>query len=467
MELREYLSVLRARWSTVITVVVLTTLSLVGASLLASPSYRASTLIVASTAGPDNGVTAVAQQRLQTYATLVQEGPVAAAVVQQLGLPISVVEMQSKVSASVLGGSFVLRVTAADPSATRATEIAASAARSLVTLVNDEEKPRADAESVRLSIAQGSSPAINWPLHQLPRNVIFATLLACLIGVGVSAIQEAIRRPIRTSQDVRSLLGVEVLAVIPPEQASRRDGFDQSNEVDRRLEAFRLLRARLQSAIASGDTRAVLVTGITKCEGVTNVTCALASAFARSAVRVVLVDGNLRRPSVAEYFTLDSDLGLSDVLSGAVPLDDAVQAGVNEGLSVLPAGRDESNARDLLGSGQMSEVMKSLERQFDLVLIDAPPVPDASDAAVLAGVADHIVLVVRPLSVHARQGREAVDAFRGMGASVVGAVLDWSRAEVSHGSRADRQPRPRDHSHAVVAAQYGTSSVTAAREPVA
>ena len=139
---------------------------------------------------------------------------------------------------------------------------------------------------------------------------------------------------------------------------------------------------------------------------------------------MVLIDGDLRRPSVAEYLGIEGAVGLTNVLVGQVPLEDALQPWGGTGrLRVLTSGMLPPNPSELLGSRQMSDLVEALEGQ-GLVLIDAPPLLPVTDAAVLAAEASGALIVVRAKSTRRDQLAHALDALKSVGAHVLGGVLN-------------------------------------------
>jgi non-specific protein-tyrosine kinase len=138
---------------------------------------------------------------------------------------------------------------------------------------------------------------------------------------------------------------------------------------------------------------------------------------------VVLLEGDLRRPRIADYMGLEGSVGLTDVLVGRSHLDQVLQPWGDVPLSVLPSGQIPPNPSELLGSAQMGTLLAELRSRADLVLVDAPPLLPVTDAAVLASACDGAVLVVRYGRATREQVGRSLAALRNVDARLLGTVL--------------------------------------------
>jgi capsular exopolysaccharide synthesis family protein len=204
-------------------------------------------------------------------------------------------------------------------------------------------------------------------------------------------------------------------------------------------ESFRILRSNLMFATVHAPVRTVLVTSAGPSEGKSLTSCNLALALAQSGQRVLLVDADMRRPSIHTAFGLDNHTGLVDLLqaaqrglldidaSGTVP---GVVSGGVANLSVLPAGRPPYNPSELIGYPTSAGVMEQLGRLFDIVLIDSAPVGPVTDGQLLAAFADGVLVVVRSGQTHRTALRGALEALKYAGRPVLGTVLNDLRPGV-------------------------------------
>jgi len=161
-------------------------------------------------------------------------------------------------------------------------------------------------------------------------------------------------------------------------------------------EQYRLLRTRLSRSESGRKAQAIIVTSPNKGDGKSLTAANLALTIAQEfQQRIVLVDADLRRPSVHSLFGIDDTPGLSDVLMGGATLDDSLLNVGEHRLTVLPAGLVPSHPAELLGSAAMRRVLDTLRGRFDRILIDMPPVAPLADVAVASALADGVLMIVR------------------------------------------------------------------------
>lgn len=194
-------------------------------------------------------------------------------------------------------------------------------------------------------------------------------------------------------------------------------------------EAYRILRTNLQFMGLDRPLRSLVVTSAVPEEGKTLTAANLAVAFAQTGQRVILVDADLRRPTLHRTFGLGRLAwgGLTSVLGGTVDLQAALTGTELEDLTVLTAGPIPPNPAELLGSQRMQALMAALHEQFDVVIYDTPPVLAVADASVLAPAVDGTLLVIRAYRVGHPQVRRAKEALEAVKARVLGVVLDGVR----------------------------------------
>jgi len=194
-------------------------------------------------------------------------------------------------------------------------------------------------------------------------------------------------------------------------------------------EAYRVLRTNLQFLGLDEPVRSILITSATPGEGKSTTISNLAVAFAQTGAKVCLVDGDLRRPTIAKAFGLENWSGLTTALIGQAPLDECVKATDVPGLSIMTSGPIPPNPAELVGSARMSALLAQLQERFDMVLIDSPPVLAVTDAAVLAPKVGGVVVVVRANAVDHRQVSRAKEALEAVKARVLGVVLSAVQPE--------------------------------------
>lgn len=264
------------------------------------------------------------------------------------------------------------------------------------------------------------------------------------LGVGLVRLRARIDHRLHRPDDLRDR-GVILLGTVPDMGDSVRDGFGGAEPVEiggrqvstgmavlltplsQASEAYRALRTSIQFSNPDVAVRTVLVTSASPSEGKSTTAANLAVAMARDGRRVLLVDADLRRPRQHALFGVSRTPGVADVLFQ--PLESGLlspgwaPSGVDD-LDVLAAGAHAPNPSKLLGSRAYRDRLEAWSNQHDLVVIDAPPVLVATDAVLLAMQADATVVVVRAGQTKTFELDRALDALRGVGAAVVGAVFN-------------------------------------------
>jgi succinoglycan biosynthesis transport protein ExoP len=190
-----------------------------------------------------------------------------------------------------------------------------------------------------------------------------------------------------------------------------------------RAEAFRTLRTNLQFLEVGGGQKSFVITSSIPSEGKTTTAANLAIAMADSGANVVLVDGDLRRPKLADYMGIEGAVGLTDVLIARSSLADALQPWGRGSLVLLPAGAVPPNPSELLGSRAMGTLIKELEADFDVVIVDLPPLLPVTDAALVSKLTRGALVVVAAGRTHKGEFAGAVSALENVGAQVAGVII--------------------------------------------
>ena len=227
------------------------------------------------------------------------------------------------------------------------------------------------------------------------RNTALAALVALLFALGAVAGAERLDRRLRDSSELEPLLGAPLLSVIP------RAAFPGAKPAPGPVrEAFRTLAASLVYFNIDHPVTTVMVSSPTQGDGKTTVSVHLAVALAKDGQRVILVDGDLRHPQVAVRLGIEPSVGLVQVITGQVAVEDGLfDVGVGEGdegrLQVLAAGDRPPNPGRLLGSARMGSLLQVLAAMADVVILDTPPILNVSDAVPLLDRVSGIVLVAK------------------------------------------------------------------------
>ena len=275
----------------------------------------------------------------------------------------------------------------------------------------------------------------------VPRNLAFALALGLFTGVGLAFLLEAIDNTVRTPEQAQIISALPSLGMIPlglpggPESAGQRlsvtsskesvELVTQSRPQSQMAESYRALRTSLLLTAAGAPPKIILITSALPQEGKTTTSLNCAIVLAQKGSRVLLIDADLRRPSIHKAMGLGPRTGLSNVLTGSATLAQAtVRSPMLPTLFVLPAGSVPPNPAELLASANMQETLHELREQYDHIVIDTPPTLSVTDAVVLSPCADTVVLVIRSGQTTKQALRRARDLLMRVNAHVSGVLLN-------------------------------------------
>lgn len=194
-------------------------------------------------------------------------------------------------------------------------------------------------------------------------------------------------------------------------------------------EAYRVIRTSIQFAQAGKELKTLAVTSCTPNEGKSMTIANLAVVLTQAGKSVLLLDCDMRNPTVHKNFGLSNKLGLSSCISMGTALSDAVQKTSIEGLYALTGGVIPPNPSELLGSEQMKNVLQRAKEQYDYVLIDTPPVMPVTDALIVSRFVDGMILVIASAEVKVEMARDVKNQLVNAGANILGVVLNKVRSE--------------------------------------
>ena len=409
MELRSYLDILHRRWILVLGAA-LSGLALAAVvTLLMTPSYTATTRLFFGVEGSGSAAelaqgSTFAEKQMISYAEVATSPLVLNSVIDRLGLPVAAGALAGRVTAAVPSDTVILEVSVTDADAEQAARIANAVGSKLSDVAAGLSPERADGtQAVRATTlapavapARPSSPSI-------PRNLALGLVLGLLLGVGGAVLQRLLDTKVRNDQDVRALT-------------------DQPHSAP--AEAIRRLRTNLQFVGVASGSKSVVITSSIPGEGKSTTAINLAVSLADAGTRVVLVDADLRRPSVANYLGLEGRAGLTSVLIGRAEVEDVIQPWRGSGLDVLPSGQVPPNPSELLGSAAMRDLLTKLEASYDVVLLDTPPLLPVTDATILTKLAGGALVIVGADRIHKAQLAESLETLETADAQLHGLVLN-------------------------------------------
>ncbi|MQW78082.1 polysaccharide biosynthesis tyrosine autokinase [Nocardioides sp. dk4132] len=430
MELRDYLRLLRRRWLMILSVTAVVLAAAATLTFTATPQYQSSAQLFISTSTQDGGSGDAYQgalfssQRVTSYAQQVDTTQLADSVIADLDLDLTAAELKDKVSADVVPDTVMVQIAATDPEPVLAQAIAQSYAEQLSAWIEEIETV-GGRTPVRASLSDAASLPSNPSSPQPVRNLGLGLVLGLLLGVGLALLRELLDTTVKDPAEATTLTTAPMLGSIAYDAAARAEPLITSLPTTApRAEAFRVIRTNLQFLEVDHAEKVVVVTSALPNEGKTSTSLNLALSLAQAGKKTLLIEGDLRRPKASAALGLDHAVGVTTVLVGKVSLEEAIQKHPGTDLSVLSAGAIPPNPAELLQSQAMTELLAKIRSEFEVVIIDAPPLLPVTDAALLASHADGALLVVRYGSTTRDQLAQSVERLASVDAKALGLVMN-------------------------------------------
>ena len=252
-------------------------------------------------------------------------------------------------------------------------------------------------------------------------------------GLAIAHLLERMDTRMRDSKQIQDLLGVPVIAIVPQTNWKTKGSapdLDMGPEIllDARsafAESIRVFRTSIQLSSTSRESRVIAITSCQPAEGKSTMSMNLAATLAQGGKKVVLVDADMRRPSVYWRLGLSDKKGLSEFLTGLESVDEVIQTHkVLTTLDLIPSGVCPPLPADLLGSDQMKQFVQLLRKRYDYVIFDTPPALSVTDPLIVASLSDGMVLVIRQGYCTRAMLLRAAEIFRDVNIKVYGFVLN-------------------------------------------
>ncbi len=261
--------------------------------------------------------------------------------------------------------------------------------------------------------------------------VIIAAVFGLGLGVIIAFMREALNKTIRTAADVEEKLTVPLLGVLPLLKSKKKKNKDRyiaelsfiEENKSNFAEAIRTIRTAVVLSGLDNDNKMAVVTSSVPNEGKTTVSINLAMALGQTE-KVLLIDGDLRRPSIAETCQIDTKDGLSTLVAGSSSFEDCIHRFEEWGIDILPAGVVPPNPQELLGSRRFGSVITALSKKYDRIVIDTAPVQAVSDAQLISVHSNEVIYVVKADATPYSLACNGIDKFRQINCNVTGVVLN-------------------------------------------
>jgi len=273
---------------------------------------------------------------------------------------------------------------------------------------------------VAVSVKQKAEPSSAPARPRVGLNLMLGALVGLVLGVGLAFFIEYLDTSVKTMEDVESLLGVPVLAIIPKGiKLLHKEPGDSPD-----AEAYRILRTNIEFNRKNPQANTISLVSGGPGEGKSTTIANLAFICAQGGYSTLVVDADLRRPVQHELFDINNNKGLTNYLTTEIPLDEVIVPTIMENLSVMPSGVLPSDAVGILNSQRMSDMIAELKLRYDIIFFDSPPMLGVSDASVLASEVDQTIIVVQHRRFPRAMLTRVKQAILGVGGTVLGVALN-------------------------------------------
>jgi capsular exopolysaccharide synthesis family protein len=444
MTLNEYLGAITKHWAVITLCAILGAVLGYGYAKSQPPTYQASASVMVVPEQGQNSAELVqgsnyVQNLVASYAVLARSPYVLEPVIDRLELDVTPVSLGNRVTVDTPLNSVVISVSVQDGSPEQAQQVANAITRQLAVAV-PQLSPELEDESPAVRVTTIAEASL--PVNPIAPNTRLLTALGLAVGAAIGFVYAVIRlllaRRVSNWASLQNLSDVPLLGQViraPRGMSLPKAVLSAPNAPP--AESLRTLLANLRFADLDNDHRVLMVSSGNPMEGKSSVAAGLALALAEEGAKVLLVDADLRRPSIARLTGLEGAAGLTNLLLGDVDLESVVQTWGHETLDVLPSGVVPPNPGALLGSGQLAKVVVDLRKAYEFVIIDSAPLLPLSDPLLLAQHVDGVIVVARAGKTRITRLKETLEGFRRSGADVLGVALNAVRP----GRQTDYFPR--------------------------
>lgn len=429
MTVRDFVRLVQRRWLTIGLGTLLGVAVAVAMVLTTPRTYTADAQLFVGVGSSDNASqlaqgNAFAQARVQSYKNLVTNPDVLQPVIDDLGLHETTDDLAASISADAPLNRVLINVHASDRSPQQAARILNAVAERFVDYVLGLE---GQDSGVRLTISSRASVPHVPSSPRTKLDLVIGLIVGLIAGLALALLRNALDTKIRDRTNLADI-GATMLAAIPLDKAADRVPIAfRGDPHGARAEAFRRLRTNLEYVDVDNPPHVIAVTSAVPGEGKTTTALNVAASLAEAGQKVVLLEADLRRPTVAGRLGVLPDIGVTTALTRHASALSVVQT-AGRGLFVLTSGEIPPNPSELLSTERAQRIIHELRSEFDYVVVDCPPVVPVADAAQLSKLVEATLLVVRAGQTTKGQYELALAALERVGTKPAGVILNGERA---------------------------------------
>ncbi len=257
----------------------------------------------------------------------------------------------------------------------------------------------------------------------IPRNVGMGAAIGLLLAAGIIFAIEYLDDTLKTSEQITETLGLPIIGYIGDMEPIEEKLYVEALPRSPIAESFRSLRTNLEFSAVDRPIQTLLVVSANPNEGKSTISCNLAMTYAQSGKKVLLIDADMRKPSVHRFFGLNNRVGLSDIFRNKATIAEVKNSYKESSLGVLTSGGIPHNPVDLLSSNKMLQTLEEAKRVADIVVVDSPPFL-VSDASVLASRVDGVLMLINPGKTQVDSALFSLEQMKRAGANILGVVLN-------------------------------------------
>lgn len=409
-------------------------------TFLVPPTYSATAQVFAtysdSSVQDDNNISNFSNastyisNQIQSYPTLATTESVLKPVIDDLGLDTTVANLSGQLTVTNPTNTAFVNITAETGDAKQASDIANSVAESLSNVVEKSLYASGKESPVKLSVVQRAAEPVAPSSPKVALYLAVGLVAGLILGVFAALVRDLMATHVEEASDLQDIINAPIMGRIPTDESLQGNKpLIVSNPAGRIAEEFRRIRTNLSftSKVEGSDARMIVISSVGPSEGKTTVSVNVAAALAENGAKVLLIDADLRHPSVADRIGLEGGAGLAHVLSGQATVKDVVQRYWKPNLHIMPAGPKPPNASMLLNSKTMTELLDVALQTYDYVIVDTSPMVVANDAAVFGAKSDGIVLVSGRDVTMKRDLKDIAVQLDNLNVPVVGFVFNFEK----------------------------------------